>query len=95
MYFEDTRTICPCERIVLVYQNKLKCMPNYLTIKQTAKLLHVTTLTLRNWDKAGKFKAYRHPINNYRVYKLDQVELFLRRLEATKAKKEKRKIDVY
>ena len=69
-------------------------MPNYLTIKQTAKLLHVTPLTLRNWDKAGKFKAYRHPINN-RVYKLDQVELFLRRLEITKNKKEKRKIDVY
>lgn len=70
-------------------------MSKYLTIKQASELLHVTPLTLRNWDKLGKLKAYRHPINNYRVYKLDQIELFLRRLELSRAKKEIRKIDVY
>lgn len=70
-------------------------MPQYLTIKQAAKLLHVTPLTLRNWDNAGKLKAYRHPINNYRVYRLDQIELFLRQIEFSRAKKAKRKIDVF
>lgn len=52
----------------------------YYTIKQAAKLLHVTPLTLRNWDKKGKLKAYRHPANNYRVYRADQLELFLRKM---------------
>jgi len=67
----------------------------YLTVKQAAKLLHVTPLTLRNWDKNGKLRAYRHPINKYRLYKLDQIELFLRHLELSKAKQAKRKIDVF
>jgi len=70
-------------------------MLRYITIKNAAKLLHVTPLTLRNWDKSGKLKPYRHPANNYRVYRLDQIELFLRRLELSKAKQAKRKIDVF
>jgi len=67
----------------------------YLTIKKAAKLLHVTPLTLRNWDKADKLKAYRHPLNKYRLYRLDQIELFLRQLEFSRAKQAKRKIDVF
>ncbi|TSC73286.1 MAG: hypothetical protein G01um101470_175 [Parcubacteria group bacterium Gr01-1014_70] len=42
----------------------------------------VSALTLRNWDKLGKLAAYRNPINNYRVYRLDQLELFLRSIES-------------
>ena len=67
----------------------------YLTVKQAAKLLHVTPLTLRNWDKNGKLRPYRHPINKYRLYRIDQVELFLRQLELSKAKQATRKIDVF
>ncbi len=70
-------------------------MQKYITIKNAAKLLHVTPLTLRNWDKSGKLKAYRHPANNYRIYRLDQIEAFLRRLEGSRAKKSVRKIDVF
>jgi|SRR3989344_6301224 len=46
----------------------------FLTIKEAAKLIGVTELTLRNWDKTGKFVAARHPMNNYRVYTINQVE---------------------
>jgi DNA-binding transcriptional MerR regulator len=67
----------------------------YLTIKKAAKLLHVTPLTLRNWDKKGILKPYRHPINNYRLYRLDQIESFLRQLELSRAKQAKRKIDIF
>lgn len=70
-------------------------MHRYITVKKAAMLLHVTPLTLRNWDKAGKLKPYRHPINKYRLYRLDQIELFLRRLELSKAKQSHRKIDVF
>jgi excisionase family DNA binding protein len=70
-------------------------MERYITIKKAAKLLHVTPLTLRNWDKNGKLRAYRHPANNYRIYRLDQIEAFLRQLEGSRAKKSIRKIDVF
>ncbi len=45
-----------------------------ISIKQAASMLGVTPLTLRNWDKSGKLKASRHPMNNYRVYKREEVE---------------------
>ena len=67
----------------------------YLTIKKAAKLLHVTPLTLRNWDKKGILKPYRKPVNNYRVYSLDQIEGFLRKLELSRAKQAKRKMDLF
>lgn len=67
----------------------------YLTIKKAAKLLHVTPLTLRNWDRRGILKPYRHPANNYRIYRIDQIETFLRRLDLSRAKQAKRKIDVF
>lgn len=67
----------------------------YYTIKQAAKILGVTPLTLRNWDKRGKLKPYRHPLNNYRVYKPDQLEMFLRKVEISRESGNKRKIDIY
>lgn len=54
----------------------------FLTIKQAAKILGVTPLTLRNWDNSGKFTASRHPINNYRVYKKAEVEMLLEDMKA-------------
>ena len=67
----------------------------YLTIKKAAKLLHVTPLTLRNWDRRGILKPYRHPANNYRIYRIDQIEAFLRHLDLSRAKQAKRKIDLF
>jgi excisionase family DNA binding protein len=67
----------------------------YLTIKQAAKLLHVAPLTLRNWDKAGRLRPYRHPVNKYRLYRTDQIEFFLRQIETSKIKQASRKIDVF
>ena len=54
----------------------------YFTINEAAKLLGVTPLTLRNWDKKGKLKALWNPINNYRIYKYEEIELLLRRIES-------------
>ena len=59
-----------------------KMKQKYFTIKEVAKLLGVTPLTLRNWDKSGKLRAYRNPINNYRIYKPEEIELFLRKIES-------------
>ena len=67
----------------------------YLTIKEAAKIVGVTPLTLRNWDKKGSLTAYRNPINNYRIYRLDQIEMLLRKIENSREKQKSRKIDVY
>jgi len=44
-------------------------------------LLGVTPLTLRNWDKNGKFLAGRHPISNYRIYKMEDLEMLVREID--------------
>lgn len=41
---------------------------DYLTVTDAAALLGVSTSTLRNWDRTGKLKAMRHPMNGYRLY---------------------------
>lgn len=55
----------------------------FITIKVAAGMLGVSPLTLRNWDRRKKLTAYRHPINNYRVYKLTDIENFLSGIENT------------
>jgi len=54
----------------------------YFSIKEAAGILGVSPLTLRNWDKSGKFKAQRHPMNNYRVYKLSSLEHIIEDIES-------------
>ena len=66
----------------------------YLSIHQAAKILNVAPLTLRNWDKKGIFTAYRNPANNYRMYRADQIEMFLRRIENSKNRQQEKKIDI-
>lgn len=38
-------------------------------------------MTLRNWDANGKLKAHRHPMNNYRVYKIEDLETVIQEIE--------------
>lgn len=64
--------------IIMFYKVKEKnAMSDYMTIKEAAEFLKVTGQTLRNWDNLGKLKPYRHPMNNYRLYKkADLVKIF-------------------
>ena len=55
----------------------------YFTVKEVGKILSVTPLTLRNWDKQGKLRALRNPANNYRIYRVLDIENFIRRMEGT------------
>ena len=65
-----------------LYRIPINKQKRYLKIKEVAQILDITPLTLRNWDKSGKLKAYRNPINNYRIYKPEDIELFLRKIES-------------
>ena len=59
----------------------------FITIHQAAQLIGVSALTLRNWDNLGKFQAARHPMNNYRVYTLDQIESLMKKIGLPKPPK--------
>jgi len=49
----------------------------FVNIKEAALMLGVTPLTLRNWDKSGKLVPLRHPLNNYRAYKIEDINRLL------------------
>lgn len=67
----------------------------FLTVKEVARLIGVTALTVRNWDARGKLVAYRNPVNNYRLYKVEDIEVLMRQIEQSKQKTRKLKIDIY
>lgn len=56
-------------------------MDKYLTVGQVSEMIGVSCETIRRWDKAGKFISTRHPINNYRVYSIEQVDSFIREFQ--------------
>lgn len=56
-------------------------MSKFITIKDAAKILGVSKITLRNWDASGKLQALRHPFNNYRVYKVEEIERVVELIE--------------
>ena len=70
-------------------------MERYLTIKEAAKFLGVSSLTLRNWDKRGKLAAIRHPVNNYRLYTFSELERFLKSFEGSRPRRLKVKLLEY
>ena len=55
----------------------METQPQYLTIKEAAELLGVTPTTLRNWDRSGKLTARRDPVNDYRLYAVEDISQFL------------------
>lgn len=54
----------------------------FATIKEASEILGVSRLTLRNWDNSGKLTAYRHPISNYRVYKREELNALIAKMES-------------
>jgi hypothetical protein len=46
----------------------------HLTRAEVAKILNCTPLTIRNRERSGKYPpARRHPINNYRIYSIEDI----------------------
>jgi len=57
---------------------------DYLTVGEAAATLGVSRSTLRNWDKTGKLKPYRHPVNGYRLYNGNELKTLLQEVKATR-----------
>lgn len=54
----------------------------YMTIKQASKYLGVSGNTLRSWEKLEKIKPIRNPMNNYRLYKKEDLDKILKTFNA-------------
>ncbi len=54
---------------------------DYLKIREAARYVGVSTDTLRPWDAAGKLKARRLPISNFRLYLQSDLDRFLAQLK--------------
>jgi len=53
---------------------------NFLRISEAAEYLGVSPNTLRNWENAGKIVAHRHPVNDYRLFKKEELDALLNQL---------------
>jgi len=59
-------------------------MPNlhdFITVGAAADMIGVSPATLRNWDRSGKLKAARNPMNRYRLYQREDIEALLARIQ--------------
>jgi excisionase family DNA binding protein len=77
------------------YRERADKMPKkYLTVQEVSRLLGVTPLTIRNWDAKGKLVAYRNPLNNYRMYKVEDIEAVIRQIELSRERPRAKRIDI-
>ncbi|NLY02755.1 MAG: MerR family DNA-binding transcriptional regulator [Rhodopirellula sp.] len=53
----------------------------FVRVKEAAEMLGVSPNTVRAWGAAGRIVEHRNPANNYRLYKREDLEQFLRAIE--------------
>ena len=58
----------------------------YLRISEAAQYLGVSSNTLRNWVNAGKVRAIRHPVNDYRLFKREDLDALLKQVALARKK---------
>lgn len=54
---------------------------DFLRISEAAEYLGVSPNTLRNWENADKIAAHRHPVNDYRLFKKEELDVLLSQLQ--------------
>jgi MerR family transcriptional regulator, copper efflux regulator len=66
-------------------------LDGYLRIKDAAAYLGVSPNTLRNWGRSGQIDERRHPVNGYRLYCQQDLDVLLRKAERRSNRKVRRK----
>ena len=59
---------------------------DFLRISEAAEYLGVSPNTLRNWERAGKILAQRHPVNRYRLFRQQDLDTLLGQVDRTAPK---------
>lgn len=65
-------------------------LSDFLRISEAAEYLGVSPNTLRNWVNAGKVVAIRHPVNDYRLFKHDDLDALLKQVADASRRTSKR-----
>ena len=60
---------------------RIEKLGDLMRVGEAAEFIGVSIGTLRNWDRAGKVKALRHPINGYRLYRRKELRELMTRLQ--------------
>jgi MerR family copper efflux transcriptional regulator len=56
-------------------------LKDFLRISEAAEYLGVSPNTLRNWESAGTIVATRHPMNDYRLFRREDLDAMLKKVE--------------
>jgi excisionase family DNA binding protein len=56
-------------------------LTDFMRISEAAEYLGVSPNTLRNWENAGKLVAHRHPMNRYRLFRRQELDALLKKVE--------------
>ena len=57
----------------------------FLLVSEAASTLGVSANTVRAWAANGQLNEYRHPVNNYRMFKKSDVTKLLRAIRNPKS----------
>ena len=63
----------------------------FVGVKRAAEILGVCPNTVRSWGDSGKISEYRHPVNNYRLYKEEDLQEVISQLEASNTSSRQRR----
>jgi len=56
----------------------------FVKVQEAASILGVAPNTVRKWGATGKIPEYRHPASDYRLYKRQELEKFLRQIDSSR-----------
>lgn len=68
----------------------MKSAEGFVRVKEAAAILGVSPNTIRTWGAEGRIAEYRHPVNNYRLFKKADLEQLLVRLGQSASRDGKR-----
>lgn len=58
-------------------------LTDYVKTAEAAEILGISQNTLRKWAGRGDIPMHRNPANGYRLFKRQDLDAFLKRVEAT------------
>lgn len=64
--------------------SEMSVRDEFVLVKEAAELLGVCPNTIRSWGEGGKLTEYRHPINDYRMFKRKDLQRILREMQRPK-----------
>ena len=67
--------------MILRARKSVEDIKELMNISEAAKYLRASTSTIRRWSDRGKLKSIRHPINNYRMYRVRDLDEILDQLQ--------------